>query len=143
MPTHKQGPHKKNLSVNLHELAKAAVGRLAFVRDMGSSELVRDLIRRELEIAAVRGEIVREVALEAIEALKKPCSDVLLLVGILSLIGVIISIIGFFGLSAAGVSMFSILGIWMLVMAVFYTWVSYILLLDKDVASHFNPTSGF
>ena len=65
------------------------------------------------------------------------------LVGILSLLGVITSIIGFLGLSAAGGSMFSILGIWMVVMAVFYAWVSYMLLLDKDVRSHFNSTSGF
>lgn len=65
------------------------------------------------------------------------------LVGILSLLGVITSIFGFLGLSAVGIPMFSLLGVWMLVMAVFYTWVSYMLLLDKDVRSHFNPTSGF
>lgn len=65
------------------------------------------------------------------------------LVGILSVLGVITSLIGFFGLSAAGASMFSILGLWMIVMAVFYAWVSYMLLLDKDVGAHFNPTSGF
>ena len=65
------------------------------------------------------------------------------LVGILSLLGVITSLVGFFGLSAAGGSMFSILGIWMLAMAAFYMWVSYMLLLDKGVAYHFNPTSGF
>ncbi len=39
--------------------------------------------------------------------------------------------------------MFSIIGIWMVVMAAFYAWVSYMLLLDKDVGSYFNPTSGF
>lgn len=65
------------------------------------------------------------------------------LVGILSILAVIMSIIGFFGLSAAGVPMFSILGIWMAVMTMFYAWVSYMLLIDKDVGSHFNPTSGF
>lgn len=65
------------------------------------------------------------------------------LVGILSLLGVITSIIGFFSLSAAGASMSSILGVWMVVMAAFYAWVAYVLLLDKDVGSHFNPTSGF
>jgi hypothetical protein len=65
------------------------------------------------------------------------------LVGILALLGVITSIIGFFGLSAAGASVFSILGIWMVAMLPFHAWVSYMLLLDKDVASHFNPTSGY
>jgi hypothetical protein len=35
------------------------------------------------------------------------------------------------------------LGIWMAAMTIFYAWVSYMLLIDKDVGSHFNPTSGF
>jgi hypothetical protein len=64
-------------------------------------------------------------------------------VAILSLLGAFTSIVGFVGLSAAGASMFSLLGMWMVLMAVFYTWVAYMLLLDKDVAYHFNPTSGF
>ena len=63
--------------------------------------------------------------------------------GILSLLGGIIAIVGFFGLTAAGVSMVSIIGIWMLVMIIFYFWVSYTLLLDRDVAGYFSPTSGF
>ena len=65
------------------------------------------------------------------------------LVGNFSVLGVITSLIGFFGLNAVGASMFSILGFWMIVMAVFYAWVSYMLLLDKDVGAHFNPKSGF
>jgi hypothetical protein len=39
--------------------------------------------------------------------------------------------------------MFSILGIWMVVMAIFYGWVAFMLLFDKDVSQHFNPRSGF
>lgn len=87
MATHPLPPQTKNLTVNLHERAKAALGRLAFVRDMGSSELVRELIRRELEIAAVRGEIVRRVALEAVEALKSPKAFGLVLIGCLAMAG--------------------------------------------------------
>ncbi len=66
-----------------------------------------------------------------------------LCVGLFSLLGVITSMLGFFGLVGAGGSMFSILGIWMIVMAAFSGWVGYMLLLDKDVVSHFSPKSGF
>lgn len=59
-------------------------------------------------------------------------------VGILSVLGVILSLIGWFGLSATHISMFSILGIWMLVMAIFYSWVAFMLLFDKDVSQHFG-----
>lgn len=87
MATHPQGKNTKNLSVNLPEVAKSAFGRLAYVRGKYSGELVRELIREQLEVAAVKGEIVREVALEAIEALKKPKTLGLILIGFLSLCG--------------------------------------------------------
>jgi hypothetical protein len=64
-------------------------------------------------------------------------------VGISSALGVIVSSIGWFGLSSTHISMFSILGIWMVVMAIFYGWVAFMLLFDKDVSQHFNPRSGF
>ncbi|MGJ8677956.1 MAG: hypothetical protein ACSHX0_10600 [Akkermansiaceae bacterium] len=64
-------------------------------------------------------------------------------VGISSALGVIVSLVSWFGLSGSQISMFSFLGIWMVVMAVFYGWVAYMLLFDKDVSQHFNPRSGF
>jgi hypothetical protein len=64
-------------------------------------------------------------------------------VGISSALGVIVSLVGWFGLSGSSISMFSILGIWMVVMAIFYGWVAFMLLFDKDVSQHFNPRSGF
>ena len=64
-------------------------------------------------------------------------------VGISSALGVIVSLITWFGLSSTHISMFSILGIWMVVMAVFYGWVAFMLLIDKDVSQHFNPRSAF
>jgi tryptophan-rich sensory protein len=65
------------------------------------------------------------------------------LIGILSLLGSIVTIIGWFGLVATTVSLFSVISIWMILMAPFYLWVAYTLLLDKDVANLFNPSSGF
>ena len=65
------------------------------------------------------------------------------LVGISSGFGAVLSIIGWFGMGGTSISMFSILGIWMLVMAVFYGWVAFMLLLDKDVSHVFSPPSGF
>lgn len=64
-------------------------------------------------------------------------------VGISAGLGVVFSLIGWFGLAATQISMFSFLGIWMVVMAVFYGWVAFMLLFDKDVSQHFNPGSGF
>lgn len=63
--------------------------------------------------------------------------------GISSALGAILSVVGWFGLASANVPMFSILGIWMVVMAIFYGWVAFMLLVDKDVSQHFNPRSGF
>ncbi len=65
------------------------------------------------------------------------------LVGSLSLLSIVLSVFGFIGLSASGVPMLSVIGIWMIVMTLFYMWVAYMLFLDRDVASHFNPSSGF
>ncbi|MDP4623982.1 MAG: hypothetical protein NWT08_02470 [Akkermansiaceae bacterium] len=66
-----------------------------------------------------------------------------LLVGILSALGAIIGAIGLIGLISAGSPLFSLLSLWLVAMPVFFAWVSYVLLLDKDVAQHFNPKSGF
>lgn len=65
------------------------------------------------------------------------------LIGFSSALGVIVSVVTWIGLSGALVSKFSLLGIWGLVMAVFYGWVAYTLLLDKDVSRQFSPGSGF
>lgn len=85
MATHKLPPNTKNLSVNLPEVSKAALGRLAFVRGQFAGELVRELVREELSRALARGEIVREVARDAIAALSRPKSLGLALIGALSL----------------------------------------------------------
>ena len=64
-------------------------------------------------------------------------------IGFSAAVGVIVSVVIWIGLSGALVSKFSFLGIWMLLMGVFYGWVAYMLLLDKDVSRQFNPGSGF
>ena len=65
------------------------------------------------------------------------------LIGFSSALGVILSIVTWIGLDGAPISKFSILGIWFVVMAVFYGWVAFMLLFDKDVSRQFNPGSGF
>ena len=65
------------------------------------------------------------------------------LIGFSSVLGVIVSLFTWTGLGGELVSKFSLLGIWMLVMAVFYGWVAFTLLFDKDVSRQFNPGSGF
>jgi hypothetical protein len=64
-------------------------------------------------------------------------------VGISSVLGVIVLIVTWFGLSGSQLSMFSFLGIWTVIMAAFYGWVAFMLLFDKDVSQHFSPRSGF
>lgn len=63
--------------------------------------------------------------------------------GISSAVGIIVSLITWFGLSGTQVSMFSLLGLWLPIMAIFYAWVAWMLLIDRDVARVFNPSSGF
>ena len=63
--------------------------------------------------------------------------------GTASALSVVLSIISWFGLKTAQTSMFSLVGIWMVLMAAYYAWVAFMLILDKDVSQHFNPRSGF
>jgi hypothetical protein len=66
------------------------------------------------------------------------------LTGILCALGLAITVISLGSAVISGVvSLFSILGIWMVLMIAFYAWVAFTLLLDKDVAQHFNPRGGF
>lgn len=61
------------------------------------------------------------------------------LIGVSAVFAVVLSIIGWLGLNHTAIPMFSIVGIWMLVMAVYYGWVAYMLLFDRDIARVFNP----
>jgi len=87
MATHPLPPETANLSVNLPSVSKLAVGRLAYARGQYVGEMVRGLLLRELHLALERGEIARDVALEAILSLRKPKALGLAVVCGLSLLG--------------------------------------------------------
>lgn len=61
-------------------------------------------------------------------------------VGILSALAAITSVVGFFSLGKNGAPLLSFFGVWLGLMGVFYAWVAYTLLIDKTVAGYFRSS---
>lgn len=61
-----------------------------------------------------------------------------MVVGVLFVLGAITSILAFLGIESLGLPHFSLLGIWLVLMAIYYLVLAYYLFLDQEVAQHFG-----